>query len=156
IHVVLLIQELLLQRPELHDLRFRLVHNLIAVGRIADAAQQISALAGHWGDPAELKHMLGWCQDAREQYPEAVQSFREAIHLDPTRLDSYALLAEVLSERLGDFGQARQVLDEMVRANPKAYRAHLIRSRYLLRQGEEAAADQDLHTALELDGKQSE
>jgi Tfp pilus assembly protein PilF len=154
IRVVLLMQRLLLERPELHDLRFRLIHNLIAVGRIGDAAQQINALRGRWGEPAELTHMLGWCQEAREQYADAVKSFQEAVRLDPKRLDSYALWAEVLSERLGEPVRARQVLDEMVQANPKAYRAYLIRARYLLRQGDEAAADKDVEAALSLDGRQ--
>jgi tetratricopeptide (TPR) repeat protein len=148
--VVLLMQQLLLAHPDLHDIRFRLVHNLIAVGRIGDAAQQLGLLAGNWGEPAELKHMLGWCQEAREQYKEACDSFRDAIRLDPARVSSYALLAEVLSDRLGDAEEARRTLDAMVTANPRAHEAFLIRSRFHLRQGDEAAADKDLKTALEL------
>src|SRR6267378_3501119 len=34
--VVVLMQKLLLEKPELHDVRFRFVHNLISVGRIGD------------------------------------------------------------------------------------------------------------------------
>lgn len=150
VRVVLLLQQLLLDRPNLHDVRFRLVHNLIAVGRISDAAHEIRALEGRWSDPAELKHMLGWCQEAREQYRDAAASFQAAIRLDPKRLDSYALLAQVLADRLDDAAEARRVIDAMVSANPEAYRAYLLRSHYLLRHGREEAADADLRRAVEL------
>ena len=150
LEVVLQMQQLLLARPELHDIRFRLVHNLIAVGRVADAAQHIEALRGHWENQAELKHMLGWCQEAREQYPQAVESFRAAIALDPKRLDSYALLADVQSDRLGDVEGARETLDAMIAANPKAHGACLIRARFHLKQHEDTDADKDLQTALQL------
>ena len=156
VRVVMLMQQLLLARPELHDLRFRLVHNLIAVGRTADAEHELETLSGHWDKPAELKHMLGWCQEARAQYLQAVESFRAAIELDPNRQGSYELLAEVQSEKLGDVEAARQTLDEMIAANPKAYGAFLIRARFHLRHNDPADADKDLQTALQLAPDQPE
>jgi tetratricopeptide (TPR) repeat protein len=148
--VVDAMQELLAKRPDLHNVRYRLVHNLIATGRIADAAHELGMLQGHWRDPAEVHHMLGWCQEARGQYREAAASFRAAIAADPARLDSYALLAEVLAERLEGADEAGAVMNAMVEANPKAYRARLIRARYFESRENQAAADQDLDAALAL------
>jgi tetratricopeptide (TPR) repeat protein len=148
--VVLAMQELLLDQPELHEVRYRLVHNLIAIGRIADAAHELSVLSGHWRDQAEMQHMLGWCQEARGQYREAAASFRAAIKSDPTRLDSYALLAEVLAERLDAGEEAGQVLDAMVDANPKAHHARLIRARFYEQRHHQPVADRDLDAALAL------
>lgn len=147
--VAVLMQKLLLERPDLHDVRFRFVHNLIFVGRIGDAAQQIGILTGHWDDPAELKHMLGWCQEAREQYAEAAESFRAAVRLDPKRLESAALLALVL-ERLGEPDEGKRVLDAMVEANPNAPGAYLIRYRFHLQRENQTAADRDLQSAVDL------
>jgi tetratricopeptide (TPR) repeat protein len=154
--LVTLMQQLLLDRPDLHDLRFRLVHNLIAIGRLGEAIQQLDALAGHWPDPAELSHMIAWCQEARGHYRESAECYRAAIKLDSKRIDSYNLLAEVLSERLRDPEEAQRVLDAMVEANPKAYRAYLIRFRYYLSRGAEAVADRDLKAALDLAPNESE
>jgi tetratricopeptide (TPR) repeat protein len=150
LRVVLLLQQLLLDRPDLHDVRHRLVENLIFVGRIGDAIREINALEGRWRDPAELKHLLGWCQEAREQYREAAESFRAALVLDPKRLESADLLAEVLSQRLHDADAARKVLDAMVAANSQAYRAYLIRSRFHQGRQDSAAVDRDLQSALAL------
>ncbi len=155
-HVVRLMQQLLLERPDLYDLRYRLVQNLIAIGRIGDAMHEIKSLDGHWSDAADLKHLLAWCQDAREQYSDAAASFRAAIQLDPKRLDSYALLAEVLTERMNDAADARRVLDMMVQANPKAYRVYLIRARFHQSRHDQPAADRDLESALALAPDQAE
>ncbi len=147
LHVIHRMQQLLLDQPDLYDIRYRLANNLIGIGRPTDAMHEINALMGHWDNQAELMHMLGWCQEAREQYPEAIASFRESIKLDPTRLDAYSLLAMVLTERMHDDAEARRVLDAMVEANPKAYRAYLIRARFALSIKDEPAADRDLRGA---------
>lgn len=148
--VILLMQQLLLDRPELYDIRYRLAYNLIGIGRPTDAMHEINALFGHWDNKAELMHMLGWCQEAREQYAEAIASFRESVKLDPTRLDAYALLAQVLTERMHDEAAARQVLNAMVQANAKAYRAYLIRARFESSVNDQRGADADLQAALAL------
>src|SRR5947209_3231235 len=150
LRVIRLMQQLLLDRPDLYAMRYRLAHNLIGIGRANDAMHEINALFGHWDNVAELKHMLGWCQEAREQYADAVASLRESVQLDPHRLDAYFLVAVVLSQRLHDDAAARQALDEMVKANPKAYRAYLMRARFALSVKDEPAGDRDLQEALAL------
>lgn len=145
-----LMEQVLYARPDEHALRRRLVHNLIAFERYADAAEHLHVLLERQGATAELHHMLGWCQDAQRQYKAAVTSLRAAVKLDPRRLTSQALLAEILSERLLLLDEAGAALDAMVRANADNYRAYLIRARFHRRERHDAAVTADLAMARKL------
>ena len=83
------------RKPSEHELR-SVVHNLIALDRLSDAIDHLRNLQRHWPDKAQVVHMLGWCYEAKEDYPRAVQSFEEAVTLNPKRVESYALLIEIL------------------------------------------------------------
>lgn len=151
-----LMEQVLYARPDEHALRLRLIHNLIAFERYADAAEHLRTLLERQGERAELYHMLGWCQDAQRLYKDASASLRAAVRLDPRRLTSYALLAEVLDERLSQPDDARAVLDTMVRANAGDYRAYLIRARFHRREKHMAEVAADLATARKLAPREPE
>ena len=148
VQLVLLMEQVLRVRPTQHELRFRLVHHLIALDRIGEAIANLKVLQNHWPDKAEVLHMLGWCHEAKREYLAAVQAFEAAIALDPKRLETYALLAEVLQSRQPD--QARRVMDDMVEANPDSYKAYLSRARFTRRSGDEKKAQNDLQAAYKL------
>ena len=64
VRLVLLMEQVLRVKPNEHALRFRLVHNLIALDRIAEALDNVKRLQTKWSDKAQIMHLLGWCQDA--------------------------------------------------------------------------------------------
>ena len=150
VRLILLLEQVLRVKPNEHELRLRLVHNLIALDRYGEAIDNLKKLEKHSGDKAEVLHMIGWCQDAKTDYAQAARSFEEAIKLKPTQIKSYALLAEVWQDRLNQPDDARQVLDELVRANADSYQAYLLRARFTRRRGDEKGAESDLQTAYKL------
>lgn len=148
--LVLKMEQVLRVKPNEHALRFRLVHNLIALDRVGEAIDNLRKLQDNWPDKAEILHMLGWCQDARKEYPQAVRAFAEAIRINPRQIRSYALMAEVQYERLHEPEAAQKTMDDLVHANPDAYQAYLLRARFLRRLGDDKAAASDLETAYRL------
>ena len=154
--LILKMEQVLRVKPGEHALRLRLVHNLIALDRVAEAIGHLRKLKDHAPDKADLLHMLGWCQDAVQEYPEAARSLTEAIRLNPRQIRSYALLAEVQQERLNDPDAAQKTMDDLVQANLDAYQAYLLRGRFLRRRSDEKAAESDLQTAYRLGPNQAE
>jgi tetratricopeptide (TPR) repeat protein len=150
VRLVLLMEQVLRVQPNEHALRFRLVHNLVALDRIPEAISHLHKLTATGGDKAEVAHMIGWCHDASKDHAKAVSSFRDAIRWAPSRLQSYALLAEVLQERLHEPDEALKVMDEMARANPDAWQAYLERAQFHRRRGDDKSAWADLAKAQQL------
>jgi predicted Zn-dependent protease len=136
--------------PGRHDLRERLAVLLVRLGRHADAARHLEALAAALPARADVEHQLGWCQEALKEFARAEASLRRAIRKSPTQLESYVLLAELLRSRLQRPDEAAEVMDEMVTANPKSPRALLARAHYHRAAGEKAQADADTAGAARL------
>lgn len=150
VELVLKMEEVLRAQPGQNTLRMRLVHNLIWLDRIAEAVGHLHKLKASATDKAEVLHMLGWCEDALQHYPEAAAAFHEAIRINPKQIHSYALLAEVEEERLHDSEAAQKTLDALVEANPESYQAYLCRARFYRSRGDEKSAAGDLAAAQRL------
>jgi tetratricopeptide (TPR) repeat protein len=150
VRLVVLMDQVLRVKPNENALRVRLVHNLIALGRHADALDHLQKLLARARDKAEVHHMIGWCLEAKKDYPQAAKAFAMAVKLDPTRIESYALLVEVLQDRLRQPDAALQVMNDMVKANADSHQAYLLRARFQRRRGEEQTAALDLQTASRL------
>ena len=155
VQLVLLMEQVLRVQPDQDEFRMRLVHNLIALGRYAEATAHINKLLATAQDKAEVQHLRGWCLEAQKKYGESVQAFEKAIELNPKKIESYVLAAEVLQER-NEPAAALKVMDEMVRANPDSYQAYLVRARFQRQDNKEAAADKDLAMAHKLKPNQPE
>ena len=150
VRLILLMEQVLRVKPNEHPLRFRLVHHLIALERHSEAIDNLKKLQSHWTDKAEVLHMLGWCQEAKKEYTQAVASFEAAILINPKQIRSYTLLAEVLQDRLNLPDEAQKAMDDLVRANPDTYQAYLSRARFRRRRGNDEAAESDLQVAYKL------
>lgn len=148
--VIALFSQVVQRDPSRTDIHAKLISAVIQRRRLREAVTQLQALLPRADNKAELEHILGWCQEALEDYAKAAASFRRAIALDPRRLESYVLLAQVLKERLADEEQAAEVMDRMVAANPAGARAYLARSHFHREQKAPARAEADLVKALEL------
>ena len=134
--VVSTFKQVLERDPGRTDIRYRLVLNLIRLHRLREAMANVQSLLNSSGgseaqrardfpSDAELEHILAWCQEASGDYLKAAAGFGRAIKLDPRRVDSYVLLAEVLRNRLGQAEEAGKVMDDLVQANEQSFRALL-------------------------------
>jgi tetratricopeptide (TPR) repeat protein len=150
IRLVLLMDQVLRVKPNEDAFRLRLVHNLLALGRTAEALEHLQKLLPRAQDKAEVHHMIGWSLEALRDYSQAAKSFEMAVKLDPKRIESYALLVEVLQERLHQADAALQLMNDMVQANPDSHQAYLMRARFQRRRGDEQAAASDLQMASKL------
>ncbi len=156
VELVLKMEQVLRAKPNQQALRMRLVHNLIFLDRVGEAIDNLRKLQDSWADKAEILHMLGWCYDAVKNYPQAARCFEDAIRINLKQIRSYALLAEVQQDRLNDPDAAQKTMDDLVQANPDAYRAFLLRGRFLRQRGDEKAAVRDLEAAHRLGPNQAE
>ena len=147
--LIVRMEKVLRVKSNQHEFRFRLVQNLIAMGRFSEALSNLKKLQPHWSDKAELLHMIGWCHDAKTEYRDAAQSYEAAIRINPKQIRSYALLAEVLRDRLTQPEEAHKVMDHLVQANADSYQAYLLRARFR-RQVDEKGAESDLQIAYKL------
>lgn len=150
VRLVLLMEQVLRVKPNEHALRFRLVHNQIALDRIVEALDNVKRLQTRWSDKAEILHLLGWCQEALQKYDQAAESFAAAIQANKKQIPSYALLAEVLHDRLHQPDDARKVMDQLVKENADSYQAHLARARFARQRGDGKSAQSDLQAAYKL------
>jgi len=124
--------------PDQREVRFRLVHMLIRSSRYRDAVGHLDQLVAVWPKPAEIEHMRGWCLEASAvgdaDYRAAAAAFARAVALEPAYLDSYALWAEVLADRLRHPEKASAIMERMVQANPENAKAAQLRARFYQRQ----------------------
>ncbi|MBI3407710.1 MAG: tetratricopeptide repeat protein [Planctomycetes bacterium] len=150
VSAVFALDDLLRRNPDNHQIRYKLIRELIELQRFREAIQNLQILLPHWPQPAELEHMLGWCQEALGDYAGAIASFTKAITHDPSRIQSYTLLAEVLQGRQHQAEEAAHVMDDMVRMNDKSFQAYLARSRFRRVIDNLDSAEVDLEQALAL------
>jgi predicted Zn-dependent protease len=132
--VVDILERVLWSRPDHHDIRRRLIHIVMALGRFADAGRHLQALQKSFPQDGELDRLLGECEEAARRYPRAAECYARSIKHDPKGMSSYVLLARLLRVRLDQPKKADAVLDNMVKANAVSSRAYLVRARaYLTR-----------------------
>ncbi len=152
----LVMEQAVRRDPTRHDLRERLVRLAINMRRFADAERHLEGLATALPARGDVEHQLGWCQEARGNYPAAAASFARAIKKAPMQLESYVLLAELLQRQLDQPEEAARVLDQMVEANPKSHKALLARARRHRERGALDAALADARRAADLAPKEAD
>lgn len=150
VRLILLMEQVLRAKPKEYELRLSLIENLIQLNRTSEAIDNLRKLQHQGYDKGRVLHMLGWCQEAKKDYAQAVRSFEEAIKVKPQQIESYVLLVTVLQDRLNQPEEAQRVIDEMVQNNPESYKAYLMRARYQKSRGEDKAAETDLDAAFKL------
>ena len=150
LRAVLVLNDVLRRDPGRQEVRYRLIHALIAIHRFLDALQEIDKLLPHWPDKAELEHKRGWCLEASGNYETAAAAFAKAIELDPRSIASYVLLADILNDRLYQPAEAQAVMDALVKANGNSYEAFLVRARFRQKHGTLDQAEADIKQALKL------
>ena len=121
----------------------------------------------------ELQILLAECYAETGQHGEASESLSPLIGFDPdeeefveteapgaNEVGAYTLLAGIFRNELLEGEAADKIIERMVEVNPKSYKAHVARGRYLLmNQGDEegiAKAAESIGRAMELAGEESE
>jgi cellulose synthase operon protein C len=120
------------QLPDRADVRRRLVDLSIATREYADAMDHLKVLLNSTPDNAELIELKARCQAAEGDDADAVATLDDAIEAAPGRLESYALQASLVEERLKDRARAQAILETMVSKNQDNARAFVIRGSYRL------------------------
>jgi cellulose synthase operon protein C len=118
--------------PDRDTLRRKLVELDIALNLYSAAREHLQFLLNAFPGDSKLWAQFGVCQEAGGQYPEAAESFRKAIAIDPKQCETYVRLADVLRLRLDRIQDADDCIDNLVGKNPDSALAHKLRARYLL------------------------
>lgn len=107
-------------------------------------------LADHQGEPAELHHYLGVCNQARGELAGAVTHYKEALRRNPALFESRNNLGVVLGE-LGRHAEAIELLTGLTEAFPEEPSAFYNLGYEQAQAGDLEAALASLRKAAELD-----
>ena len=146
--------------PDRDDIRRRLAELAVKRAEFADAKPHLEILRRSAPGDAELTYLLGQCHESAgriEGDDGAVALYELARKQDPTRVDAYVRLADLLRSRRRDKDgadrvmDARRVKDGLIAHNGRSAAAYLARAAYRRRYDVEAAgAAADVARALEL------
>ena len=128
----------------------------MAEGDFTTARRDLTALLQKAPDNGELENLRGECEQAAGAHAEAAEWFMRAIRHVPGRVESYVRLAQLLRGPLQLPKRADQVMNDLVKANPRSGEAFLARARYRRQYGPPAEAAKDLARALALAPDQEE
>lgn len=116
------------------DSRRKAVNLTLTFRRYSDAIEHLEGFSETLPNDGELMLLLGNCHEKLRRDEEAVTSLSQAIELAPDLLETYLLLARILSSesRLNRPEEADIWMEKMVEANPDSSLAHLSFGRYLM------------------------
>ena len=134
---------------EIRTIRRKLVDVAIGIRRSLDAESHIRDLLRESPEDPELLDLLGQCEVAMGRDLSGAQLFQQAIKLAPQQVETYARLAIALF-RLDQPKESEKRMQEMVVANPKSTKAHVLFGRYLFLAGRTQPAMGQARLALEL------
>jgi tetratricopeptide (TPR) repeat protein len=146
-----MLERVLRQDPERKNVRRRVVDLAMMAGRFADAKEHLEQfLLKEEPENGELRELLGQCYVGTKEYDLALDAFKQAIDVDPSRIQAYSRRASVLRYQTPRAKEADEWMDKMVKANPKSDQAHFLRGDYLLRLDRDEDAYKDALVSLEL------
>jgi tetratricopeptide (TPR) repeat protein len=133
LRALLVLEQVLRRDGSQHDIRRQLVRIAMheQLRRFSDAREHLEVLLRDVspGD-GELEYLLGRCHAANGEFPRAAEYFEKALQHAPRQIETYAALAHLLRKKLDQPQRADQVMEKLVAQNPRAFQAHLARSRY--------------------------
>jgi len=129
--------------PERQDLHRKLANVAMSLGRFNDALEHLKPLLESSPKDGELNDLKGQCYEGATEYQKAAESYEKAIKHAPQQVETYQRLATVWRRHLDKPGEAKQVMNDLIKKNDKSFRAYLIRARFWqeLKSSEEAEKD---------------
>ena len=135
--------------PKHVDARINLSNLLEQDGEFEAAATAMKDAVALRDGQANLYVMLGRKQDQAEKYREAIESFQQALKLDPQVPGAHYGLA-LTQVALGDFSAAQSEFEVALKLNPDDALAHYQLGRFLIQQKRPAEAAHHLQEAIRL------
>ena len=129
----LFVEHALRRVPDDLRLRKKAAQLALEMFRFESAEYHIRLLLKEDANDDQVWQNLAVCQEGLGEYEQAKASFEKAIALNPHDLMHYARLANLLRFDLEQHNEVISVLDQMVAANPKAYKAYLTRAHHFRR-----------------------
>lgn len=148
----IVLDQIVARQPDNEELRRRLVKLAMGLGRgyYPTAITHLQYIVKNKPGDSEALLQLGQCQEGRDQFPAAIESYSRAIRNDPKRVDAYVRLAVLVRSQLKENARAVQLMNEMVNANKDSWMAWIARAEYLRSAGKVEDAAQDAARALSL------
>lgn len=139
-----ILNKVLQRDPERNDVRRSAVKLSIELGRYTDAREDLlTHLHAANSKDGELQFLLAQCFENTGDYQAARETYEKTIKVAPSKIDAHLRLALLLRQRdpKALFGNetrdrasiirdADKSIDDMVGANPQAFRAYLARANY--------------------------
>src|SRR5262249_50993480 len=135
----LTLEKVVQKDPRRSDVRRKLAHLALKMGRFSDTEAHVHALKQQFPKDGELQRLLALCAEGTAKFTLAKKHYEEAIKLSPKHIDSYVQLAHLLRQQLRKSlddadGKADAVMVNLVKADPSAP-AYLARARYWRERG---------------------
>jgi tetratricopeptide (TPR) repeat protein len=145
-----LLHGVLARDPGAAEVAIKAAELAMALGEPGEASKYLAAALSRLPDRADLHEMDARARLAAGDAQAAAGSLRRSLELEPGRVSSAVLLAEVLRVKLGDFKQADEVMDRLVKDNPRSAAALLARARHRMTALRLEPASSDLALARKL------
>jgi cellulose synthase operon protein C len=125
-------REVLDREPGRQDVRRLMAEAFVEQGMAREALGELAILQQGKPDDGGIEYLMGRSQQRLDDAAAAVASYKNALaHGVPEKYDAYREMATLLrGERLNQVEQADQVIEEMVKSDPKNFRGYLERGRY--------------------------
>ncbi len=147
----LVLEQVLRREPGRHELRRQQAARAMELERFTDAREHLERLLKETApDDGQLEQLLGRCHEAAKDFDKAAEWLTAAVRHAPHHVEAYVGLADVLRRRLNQPKRADEVMDALVAANPKAFRAFLARGLYWQEHGAPERARADVSRARDL------
>jgi tetratricopeptide (TPR) repeat protein len=153
----LILTSVLRYLPERNDLRREAVVLALRLQRFPDAERLLDELPESFWKEGKVNRLRGECYAAQKKFAKADEAYAEAVKDNPDDVDSYVFRANVLRYELGNRRSevkpnknADEVMNALVRINPKSFRAHLAWGQYWRKVGDPKKATEGVTTAYKL------
>ena len=145
-----LLENLLRQAPDRHDVRRKLVDLAIHLDRFSDARDHLENLITAFPEEGALEQKLAHCEEAEGHYDEAAAAFKRAIDKKGAdKVGCAVSLAKVLRHDLDQPSEADRVMNDLV-SRHATFQAYLARAAYYKGIGSAKEAAKDVRQAVKL------
>jgi tetratricopeptide (TPR) repeat protein len=123
-------EQLLLDQPDNHDIRRRVVSAGLRLRLFDDTLRHVKILHEAFPKDGTIDYQLGLCLQGRGEDEKAAKSYEDAVEHAPNQIEAYDHLARLLHDRLDQPAKADKVMDDLVKKNQSSFQAYLVRADY--------------------------
>ncbi len=139
------------ERPDLWSCGVALVRAHRLLERRDEASALAAELCARFPQVPRVWFERGLCAEGRGESAEAISAFREALRLAPAYGQAARQLAKLLEADAATAGEARELLERMVRQSPYDFGSHAELAEHLFAHGDREGAVRRMGLALRVD-----